>query len=127
MSGRLGIVFSRVVALIFGILWGFFVAFNVVFSDVFGLTGMLGALLYVIVGYLILGFFFGAIGSHTGTRWTPWLAGPGMAFTAFALFDNFSRMIYVTGVIVATLGATYLGCRAGSWIRGRISKERKTA
>lgn len=126
MTGRSGVVVSRIVALLFGILWGFFVAFNVVFSDVFGLSGMLGALLYVVVGYLILGFLFGSIGPRTGTRWTPWLAGPGMAFTAFALFDNVSRMIYVAGVIVATLGATYLGCRAGAWIRVRISKERKT-
>ncbi|MFU8890960.1 MAG: hypothetical protein ACNA76_04770 [Anaerosomatales bacterium] len=49
MDGRTAAVAGRAVALLFAVVWGFFVAFNVVFSDVFGLGDMVGAVGFVAV------------------------------------------------------------------------------
>lgn len=120
MSHTMRAILSRLVALTAGVVWGFFVAFNVVFSDIFGLQQMLLAILYVIVAYLGLGLLFGALGPKIAWRWTPWLAAPGALFVVFMLFDNPARVVYVLGVLVAVVGATLAGSYLGAWVRLRL-------
>lgn len=122
---RAGLVLSRAVALFLGVLFGFFVAFNAVFSDVFGVGEMLGAIAYVLVAYFVLGFVYGLAAPETGWRWTPWLAAPGVLFAAFMIFDNPARVLYVGGVMLSAAAATF----AGSWLgafarRSRVSSRR---
>jgi len=114
------VILSRLAAITAGVVWGFFVAFNVVFSDIFGVQEMLLAILFVIVAYLVLGFLFGALGPKTSWRWTPWLAAPGALFVGSTFFDNPARVVYVLGVLVAVVGATLAGSALGAWARGRL-------
>lgn len=120
MSHTILVVLSRLAALALGVVWGFFVAFNVVFSDIFGVQEMLLAILYVIVAYLALGLVFGALGPKTSWRWTPWLATPGALFVVFMILDNPARIVYVLGVLVAVVGASLAGSFLGAWVRGRL-------
>lgn len=113
------VVLARTAALAVGVLAGFFVAFNAVFSDVFGLDGMLGAIAYVLVSYAVVGFVFGLAGPKTSWRWTPWLAGPGVLLAALMLGDDAGRIAYVLGVMLSAVVAAFAGSWAGARARGR--------
>jgi hypothetical protein len=121
MSDAIPRVLARIIAFALGLLWGFFVAFNVVFSDVFGASGMLSAVAFVLAAYFGLGLAFGAIGPKTGARWTVWLATPGMLFPLLMLSDNPGRWLYTLGVILAVLGGTLAGAWSGASLRRRLS------
>ncbi len=127
MNSRIVAVMSRVVAVAFGLVWGFFVAFNVVFSDIFGVNDMLVAIVYVLAAYFILGLAFGALGPKTGWKWTWWIAPPGVILAALMIADNPDRVLYVAGVmasvVVATLGGTWLG----AYLRGTLARRHASA
>ncbi len=116
VSSRVALIASRVVAVLAGLLWGFFVAFNAVFSDVFGLKDMLAAIVYVLVAYFGLGLMFGVLGPRTSWRWTWWLAPPGVVLAVVMIGDSPGRIVYVVGVaasvVVATLAGSWLGALA---------------
>lgn len=125
---KLMFALSRFAALAIGTLWGFFVAFNVVFSDVFGLEDRLYALLYVLVAYLVLGFAVGLIGLKTGMRWAWWLAGPGLLFVVpmvvLALFPPDPLIAYHLGVIACVVAGTFGGLFAAQGIRGLFARRK---
>jgi hypothetical protein len=120
MSDAITRALTRIMAVAFGLLWGFFVAFNVVFSDVFGVSGMLSAVAFVLAAYFGLGLVFGAVGPNTGVRWTAWLATPGMLFALLMLSDNPGRWLYTLGVIASVLGGTLAGAWSGTALRRRV-------
>ncbi len=105
--------------LLAGVVWGFFVAFNVVFSDVFGLGEMAGAVAFVYIAYTALGFLFGLAGPRTGIRWAWWLAAPGVVFVLPGLLDTPGRALYHAAVIAAVAGGTAGGAWAGAHLRAR--------
>lgn len=117
MTNTVSVLLSRVVALAFGLAWGFFVAFNVVFSDIFGTAEMLGAVTFVVGAYLVLGLGFGIVGHKTGQRFTVWLATPGALFALLMLSDNPARVAYTLGVATGVIGGSVVGVYAG--VRGR--------
>lgn len=116
MSGRVALIASRAVALLAGLLWGYFVAFNAVFSDVLTSKDMFTAIIYVLVAYFGLGLMFGVLGPRTSWRWTWWLALPGVVLAAVMIGDSSGRIVYVVGVaasvVVATLAGSWLGALA---------------
>ena len=122
MTARVPAVVSRVIALLLGVVWGFFVAFNVVFSDVFGLADMVGAVGFVVAAYALLGIVFGLAGPVTGWRWMWWLSVPGVLLVFLGLFDNVTRMLYHAAVIAAVIGGSAFGGWLGSWVRSRFSR-----
>ena len=121
---RLVKVLSRLAALVMSLVWGFFVSFNVVFSDIFGTSEMIWAVAFVFAAYLLLGLPFGLMDPTTGTKWTWWLAIPGVLFPLLMLFDNASRLIYTAAVILAAGGGTFLGAWSGAAI-GAYAKRRR--
>lgn len=68
-GGRFAVVAVGAVA-------AFFVAFNAVFSDVFGAAGRVGVMFYVLAAYAVLGAISGVFGPSTGWRWAWWLCAP---------------------------------------------------
>jgi hypothetical protein len=123
---KASIIASRVAAFAFGVIWGFFVAFNVVFSDVFGIGEMAGAVGFVAVAYAVLGLAFGFAGPVTGWRWMWWLGIPGTLLVVLGLFDNVSRAIYHAAVIAAVVGGSAGGAWLGSWTHVRFSRRPAT-
>jgi hypothetical protein len=101
--------------------WAFFVAFNVVFSDVFGIRKEAEAVLYVLASYGLLGLLFGAIGHRTGVGWTLWLSYTGVLAVLVSLFDNPNRAVYAATVITAVLAGAAVGAWLGSRIGARLS------
>lgn len=122
MRERLMRVASRVLALLLGMVWGFFVAFNVVFSDIFGVLEMAWAVGFVFIAYALLGLPFGALGRATSWRWAWWLASMGVLFVMLSLFDNLARTVYMTAVILAVVGGSALGALLGSSLAEAVSK-----
>jgi len=120
MSESVTRALARIVAVALGLVWGFFVAFNVVFSDVFGLSDMLGAVGFVVFAYFGLGLAYGALGPKTGARWTGWLATPGALFALLMISDNSERIGYTLGVVLAVVGGTLFGSWLGSYARRRL-------
>ncbi len=115
---------GRVAAVAMGLVWGFFVAFNVVFSDVFGVSEMAGAVVFVFVAYVLLGAVFGAAGPRTGSRWAWWLAPPGVLLVAVGLADNVARVVYHAAVIAAVVGGTLGGAVLGVKVREYLGRRR---
>jgi hypothetical protein len=110
-------VLGRLSAGVIGLVAGFFVAFNAVFTDVFGFGDMLGAVAYVLVSYTLLGLLFGVLGRTTGVRWALWLAPPGLVLVAFSLLDSTERIPYIASVVVAVV----VGSLGGAWAGMRLS------
>ncbi|MDF1542714.1 MAG: hypothetical protein P1P71_06305 [Anaerosomatales bacterium] len=122
MASSTGAVVARVVALLLSVVWGFFVAFNVVFSDVFGVGDMVGAIGFVAGAYALLGLLFGLAGPRTGWRWMWWLSAPGVLLVFLGLFDNVGRALYHAAVIAALMAGSAFGGWLGAWVRGRFSR-----
>jgi uncharacterized protein YneF (UPF0154 family) len=117
MNKTAAALLSRTVALAFGLLWGFFVAFNVVFSDIFGSAALAGAVAFVFAAYLALGFGFGVVGRRSAGGYTGWLATPGGLFALLMLGDNPARIIYTLAVVIAVVGGTMSGVWLGALTR----------
>ena len=123
-------VLGRAAALLCAVVWGFFVAFNVVFSDVFGLGDMVGAVAFVAGAYALLGLVFGLAGPRTGWRWMWWLSVPGVLLAMMMISDRPDRLAYHGAVVLSVLGGSaagaWAGGRLGVWLRHRFSRGRAT-
>lgn len=113
MQAILTKVLGRLLALIGGLVWGFFVAFNAVFTDVFGVE-VYAAIAYVLIAYIVLGMAFGILGSNRATRWTGWLSAPGMLMVAFTMFMDPDHFTYTGTVLSAVVVGSLLGSASGA-------------
>jgi hypothetical protein len=115
---------TRVLAVMLGLLWAVFVAFNAVFSDVFGWRGQAEAFAYVFFAYAGLALAFGILGPATGTRWALWLAPWGMLAVVAGFIDEpgrpvFSLLVFLA-IAIGSLAGAWLGTRLGrALVRGR--------
>jgi hypothetical protein len=107
----------RVLAVVVGVLWGFFVAFNVVFSDVFVLGEMVVAVAVVLGAYAIPGAILGLFEPEYGWRWALWLAPPGVLLVLWQLGDAPQRWPYHLAVIVAIVAGSALPASASGSLR----------
>ncbi|MBE0475688.1 MAG: hypothetical protein IBX62_01105 [Coriobacteriia bacterium] len=117
---RLKRIAGRVFAVLLGVVWGFFVSFNAVFSDVFGARDMAGALVYVLVGFALLGLGFGLAAPSTGPRWAWWLATPGVLMVALFTIGEYQRLLYHALVVAAVVGGAAGGAALGAFVRGAV-------
>ncbi|GAB4248467.1 MAG: hypothetical protein Kow00129_09180 [Thermoleophilia bacterium] len=106
----------RILAVLLSLLWGFFVAFNVVFSDVFGLLDRIQAGLFVFVAYALLGVGFGLAEPRTGGGWIRWLTPAGVLAVLPMLFDQWRLTLYGLWIIGALAAGSWAGARLGSGI-----------
>ena len=105
--GKVKSIFAHVAAAVLGLLAGFIVDFNVVFSDIFGWRQHAGALVYVVIAYAIISAPFGMGSPEKRRRWFWIIAGPGMALlTLFSLLEV-SGIPWHALVIAATVGSTW--------------------
>jgi uncharacterized protein YneF (UPF0154 family) len=116
MQHTLVVIVVRLLALFLGLVWGFFVAFNMVFSDVYGAAEMFGALAYVLAAYGLLGLMFGALERSTGWRWVFWLAPPGLLLILYMLHDSAGRIPYVIAVFLSVI----VGSAGGAWVGAKL-------
>lgn len=117
-------VLGRLFAGVTGLVAGFFVAFNAVFSDILGLPAMAAAVAYVAFAYLVLGLLFGVTVPAMGVRATLWLAPPGLVLVVFSLIDELDRFTYSVAVMGAVVAGSALGAWAGVGLISILSRLR---
>ncbi|MFA5845197.1 MAG: hypothetical protein WC971_10260 [Coriobacteriia bacterium] len=105
---------GRALAFSLGVLWGFFVAFNAVFSDM-GAGEWPGVVAYVFVAYALLGLAFGLAGPRAGIRWAAWLAGPAVLLLVLYSLRETGRLgwhaLVLALVVAGSVGGAALGAR----------------
>lgn len=112
------VIATRLLALILGLVWGFFVAFNMVFTDIFGAAEMLGALAFVLAAYGLLGVVLGVLERSTSWKWAFWVAPPGLLLVVFMLSDDPSRVPYVAAVFLSVI----VGSAGGGWAGAKLAE-----
>ena len=98
------------IAFIVGLLPGFFVVFNAIFSDSSGsLNERLITFLLVIVAYAILGFIFGYI--EKNKSWLPWVSLSAPAVIILVLYSFKETNLIGLNFLYAclTIGSSWLG------------------
>jgi len=113
--------FTYILAFLTGLLPGFFLVFNFMFSDVISLYERGFSFLVVVVAYLILGVAFGLIGHDNGWKPGIWLSLPAIIF-ALAYSVNEAGTI-ATNLLyaAAAIGAAVTGAGLGA----KFSRKRK--
>lgn len=114
-------VFGSLLAFLTGLLPGFFLVFNFMFSDVISLYERGFSFLVVVVAYLVLGAAFGLIGHDNGWKLGIWLSLPAIIF-ALAYSVNEAGTI-ATNLLyaAAAIGAAVTGASLGV----KFSRKRK--
>lgn len=102
---------GHVMALVISPLAAFFIVFNVIFSDIFGLATRVYAFLFVLIVYTILGFAFGKLFSSKRRAWKLWLLIPPTILVALFSLSEFSPLVVYN---LAILGAAALGVFLGN-------------
>lgn len=110
-----------ILAFLTGLLPGFFLVFNFMFSDVITLYDRSLSFLVVVIAYLVLGAAFGLTGTGSGR-----MLGSCLSLSAimFALIYSFKE----TGTVFVNLlyAAAALGAAiAGAMLGARLSRKRK--
>ncbi|MEL1135512.1 hypothetical protein AAC978_10030 [Desulfitobacterium sp. THU1] len=106
-------VFWYLIAFLLGILPGFFIVFNSVFSDPSGnISERLVTYLLVIVSFGVLGFLLGR------TRENPWMMGTMLSLFSiiilvFYLFKEPGSLLLILSYLVLTFVSSYLGAKLG--------------
>ena len=110
-------VVGKAVAVLFGVAWGFFGAFNIVFSDSGSRAEFLRAVALVAGIYLLLGFVAGLIGPRTGWVWGLWIGMPGVALLVVYAFMERAALLNDVIVAIASLAAACIGGLLGGLLR----------
>ena len=108
---------GTIVLLLVSLLASFFVVFNMVFSDIFGMAERVGSYVYAGVAYLILGFVSGLAGPTRARRWVWILSVPPVLILFLYTFSEPQNALIHLGFAVLVPLASYLGAGAGAWIR----------
>ena len=106
---QIGTILGRVVAVFASLLGSFFGVFNVLFSDVFGVRAMLGAIGYVMVLYAAVGFLGRLAWRGAERTWRLWLFTPAGAIAILLTFAEPGRGWYHGGVFLAAALGTLIG------------------
>lgn len=111
-------VFGLALAVLTGVLIGFFGAFNSVFSDG-GVGERLITIIVVLLVYGALGFIWGFIDPFFGWKWGLLLGAPGALFIGLFLLNEWQlfMLLYIVLIIAVPL--------AGAWSGSRIRKPGK--
>lgn len=110
-----------VLAFLTGLVPGFFLVSNFMFSDVASLYERVISYLVTAIVYLILGIAFGVADSSSGWK-------PGMWLSLSALIFVFLYSIEETGTLVTNLlyaASAFVFSVLGSWLGGKLSRKRK--
>ncbi len=97
--------------------WAFFVAFNAVFSDAFGVSQYVGLMGYVLAAYAVLGTVFGLIWPGKGWRWTFWLSWPAAFALGLYSFSEPQQIGWHAVVIVLAFVGASIGAAVGAGAR----------
>jgi hypothetical protein len=108
---------GKVAAVLAGLVWGFFGAVNVVFSDSGSRGEFLQAVALVAGVYFVLGFVAGALGPRTGWAWGLWIGMPGVALLAGYAFVERSALLNILFVGIASVAAVCIGAALGGLTR----------
>lgn len=112
---------GTVALLLLSLLASFFGVFNMVFSDVFGVSERVGSYVYVGVIYLVLGFLSGLLGPTRQNRWVWILAAPAVAILVLYTFSEPQNIFIHTGFAALVPLASTAGVRVGARLRGKKS------
>ena len=114
-------VFGSVLAFLTGLLPGFFLVFNFMFSDVISLYERGISFLIVIVVYLVLGAAFGLAGRDNGRKWSIWLSLPAVIFALAYSVNEAGTIVINLLYAAAAMGAAVIGASLGA----KLAKKRK--
>jgi len=107
-----------ILAFIVGLIPGFFIVFNSVFTDSSGeLNERIFTFILVIVVYVILGFIFGLI--EKGKSWVVWVSLSMPAVIILVLYSFKESTLLGLNILYAclTLGSSWLGAYASGCLR----------
>jgi hypothetical protein len=110
---------GTVLLLLVSLLASFFVVFNMVFSDIFGVGERIGSYVYAGVAYLILGFVAGLAGPSHPRRWLWILAIPPIVVLVVYTLSEFQNILIHAGFAVLVPLAAHAGIRLGVRLRSR--------
>ncbi len=104
-------------ALLAGILCGFFIVFNLVFSDKGDAYGEIAAVFLLIVAVYgfcgaALGFFLPGYGWINGLL----LSLPAIVLVGLYSFRESGQVVFNMSVLLLTIASTWLGIRMGEWL-----------
>jgi len=108
-------------ALIIGILPGFFLVFNFMFSDIISLKERVLSFLIVIAAYLILGAAFGLAGSDISWRWGIWLSLPAIIIASIYSFSEAGTLALNLAYSASVLGSSAMS----SFLASKLLRKRK--
>lgn len=101
------------------LLAAFFVTFNMVFSDVFGVRQRIESYVFAGVVFVVLGLAAGLLGPGRVRRWTWVLGAPSVAVLAlYTLSERQNALIHLGFAVLVPL-ASYGGARLGSRLRAK--------
>jgi len=114
-------IIGRVLAIIVGILVGFFGVFNSVFSDA-GLHERLISIGVIFIIYAVFGCLLGYLLPRSSWIWGLFLGVPGALFLFLYLLSEFNLyyMLYIVLLIVVACLAAYGGSRLQSRKNNRV-------
>lgn len=129
MQSKAGIILLSIVALFIGIMSGFFIVFNAIFSDIFGFGQHALMFIYTFVMYGILAAILTALAPNNWLRWLHFLAWPALVYAAlFSLSEFGGRVILnLTYVLIAIDGAIVAMWLVLKLQKLRITDERRQA
>ena len=108
-------------AIIIGILPGFFLVFNFMFSDIISLNERILSFLIVIAAYLILGAAFGLAGSDISWRWGIWLSLPAIIIASIYSFSEAGTLALNLAYSASALGSSAMS----SFLASKLLRKRK--
>ena len=107
--------------LVTGILPGFFLVLNFMFSDVISPSERLLSFLVVIAAYLVLGAAFGLAGGDMGWKLGICLSLPAIAFALIYSLSEIGSFVMNFLYSAASLSSSVIG----SWLGSRLSRKQK--
>jgi len=108
-------------ALIIGILPGFFLVFNFMFSDIISLNERILSFLIVIAAYLILGAAFGLAGSDIGWKWGIWISLPAVIIALAYSFSEAGTLAINLAYSASALGSSAIS----AYLTSKLLRKRK--
>ena len=111
------------VVFLLSLLAAFFVTFNSVFSDVFGVGERIFTYVYAGAVFFVLAFFCGLIGPAHVRRWPYILSVPSVLILALYTFSEPQNILIHAGFAVLVPLASYGGARVGARVRAGKAKK----